>query len=137
MASKLSDINDLYVCTGNTQPSGAVITSVTGVPVDMATCANNNNFAILNIGTVAGTEITFSAKIQESPNTTSPGVFLNPCLRAKERLNRANQLSSIESRTRSRSSAAPSGPRNGSVIQNIRSGSRLGRRAEAPWRISL
>ncbi len=75
MASKLSDINDLYICTGNTQPSGAVITSVTGVPVDMATCANNNNFAILNIGTVAGTEITFSGKIQESPTTTSPGAF--------------------------------------------------------------
>lgn len=75
MASKLSDINDLYVCTGNTQPSGAVITSVTGAPVDMATCPNNNCFAILNIGTVVGTEIVFSAKIQESPTTTSPGAF--------------------------------------------------------------
>ncbi len=70
MASKLADINDLYICTGNTQPSGAVITNVSGAAVDMATCANNNNFCIFNIGTVAGTEIVFTAKIQESPTTT-------------------------------------------------------------------
>ncbi len=71
MSSKLSDINDIFFAAGNTQPSGAVITGFTGVAVDMATAANNNCFAIMNIGTVAGTETVFIGKVQEATSSTA------------------------------------------------------------------
>ena len=71
MSSKLSDINDIFFGLANTKPSSAVVTSVTAAGVDMATCPNNNCFAIQVVGTVAGTETVFLGKIQEAANITS------------------------------------------------------------------
>ena len=70
MSSKLNDITDLYIAAGNTQPSSAVVTSVTSAAVDMITC-DNNCFVIMNIGTVGGTAPVFIGNVQESPSTTS------------------------------------------------------------------
>ena len=73
MASKLSDINDISFQLGATKPSSAVVTNVTAAGVDLATCPNNNCFAIQVVGTVAGTEITYVGKIQEA--TTATGTY--------------------------------------------------------------
>jgi hypothetical protein len=69
MSSKLNDIADLYIVEANTQPSSAVVTSVTGATIDFVTC-DNNCFAIQVIGTVGGTAPTFIGKIQEAITAT-------------------------------------------------------------------
>jgi len=70
MSSKLNDIKVLHLAAGNTNPTIAVSTDITAAAVDMLTC-DNNCFAIQVVGTVAGTELTFVGKVQESPSTTA------------------------------------------------------------------
>lgn len=71
---KMNDFaNDLYVVMAQTKPSSAVVTNVTATGVDLATCPNNNMFAIQVVGSVGGTETTFVGKIQEA--TTLTGTY--------------------------------------------------------------
>ncbi len=74
MASKFGDFaNDLFVAAGITSPTVALATTATGAGVDMATCANNNCFAMQNVGVANGTSVTFAGRIEEA--TTATGTY--------------------------------------------------------------
>ena len=70
MSTKINDLaNNAQLFAGNTAPSQAVITNVTGAAINLI-AVENNCFAIQNVGTVAGATFGWAGKIQESPTTT-------------------------------------------------------------------
>jgi len=75
MSSRLSDFaSDIFIAVGVPMTS-ALATTATGSGVDMQTVANNQCFAIQNVGTVAGTSVTFAGKLQEA--TTATGTYVD------------------------------------------------------------
>lgn len=71
MSNKINDFKGgAFFTAAVTSPTAALVTSVTSPVIDFLTCANNQIFAIQQVGVVGGTETVFLGNIQECDNTT-------------------------------------------------------------------